>query len=746
MGTPFNRPRYHSILSVYSPLTGKDILVFCDGTGKDGTSAKGDPTNIWQLYKLAISPESQGPSGSPATNGILPSRQKEIVYLPGVGAGTRKNPLNLLSRIFGTTIVDNILAAYLHVAKHYVAGDHIYLFGYSRGAFVARKVASLIYRIGIIRDKEEVLNLWGRYEQPVPWNLVNSGPRSTMIPIKSLVVWDTVGAIHPGPNQKRMEKDILDMPDDELPLNVKHAFHVVAFHENRRLFRVTLFDPRSDPKKLKEVWFPGAHSDVGGGGSKKSGLPNISLAWVIGELQATCSLTISNDQLDYPVEIENLAPSNAYHESPPWKRIVDKCETRLPLLKPTSLVHETVLYLRNLVSTNLDPRFKPTADMLTVNDLGPIGWNIKACLVARNKFEILKQANAHAKKKLKEQAAHYRNRISSMYMPGTSRPPATAISKVSDSHEYMLRSRSPGSIVQTPEPSTLRPATHAHTTNSRSQVKSHDPRAYNNLPSQAVTPVMMPQTSRNQVTPLGITSRTNPSILPPPTERVRATSTRSRGESYVAPRLQAIPPGQSGQSRQTTPWGPIATPQQERNAPTPAGAAPLRPSPSAHSHLTARMRTESTRSRTESRASPQLSTIPSGQVVSFPAAAALSQPSRSGTPSASASPSRTGPSVPNRPTTHAQASTRFHAEPQITPRPHDMPSTEPRFRQAAPIAAPPHGNARNLVGATPYREATPRDQSLPKPNLGSNINLEQRPRDNGDRRKKEEHRLDRRKA
>ncbi|KEP49416.1 DUF2235 domain protein [Rhizoctonia solani 123E] len=437
-----DRPRYHSFQSgTGTHLTGKDILVFCDGTGKDGKLATDNKTNVWRLYQLALSQRGTNRAGwSPFNNSTL--RQNEIIYLPGVGSGSSRNPYNLLVRIFGSTIVENIIQAYLHVAEHYEAGSKVYLFGYSRGAFVVRKVASLIYRIGIIRQREEVLKLWDRHERPVPWNLIDSPPRGSSIRIQGLVVWDTVGAIRSVHPKSKMEADILGMSDEELPPNVNHAFHVVAFHENRKLFRVTLFQPDTKQEnKLKEVWFPGAHADVGGGDIKKAGLPNISLIWVIGELQAACSLPISHDDLDYPIEIQSLSPSDAYHDTPKWKRIVDKCETRFGLLRQSSLVHETVLYLKNSMPDYLDPRSKLKSQMLTINDLGSIGWDIKTSLVVRSGFESLKHANAVAKQKLQEQAARYRSRVNSLYQPHTPRSSITSLDQIPNTNERIPQAR-----------------------------------------------------------------------------------------------------------------------------------------------------------------------------------------------------------------------------------------------------------------------------------------------------------------
>ncbi|CAE6442506.1 unnamed protein product [Rhizoctonia solani] len=496
-----DRPRYHSFRSGSGAhLTGKDILVFCDGSGKDGRSGSENKTNVWRLYELALAQKGVDRAGWGAFhNSTL--RQHEIIYLPGVGSGSNRNPYNLLVRLFGSTIVDNIVDAYLHVAKHYEAGSKVYLFGYSRGAFVVRKVASLIYRIGIIREREDMLKLWDRHERPVAWNLIDSPPRGSAIRIqlvhRALVVWDTVGAIRSVHPKSKMEADILGMSDEELPPNVNHAFHVVAFHENRKLFRVTLFQPDSKQQhKLREVWFPGAHADVGGG-DVKAGLPNISLIWIIGELQTNCSLFISHDDLEYPTEIQSLSPSDAYHESPKWKRLVDKCENRLALLSKSSLVHETVLYLRNSMPDYLDPRSNSESPMLTISDLGSIGWDIKASLVARNAFETLKHANATSKQKLKEQAESYRNRVNSLRVSRTLGLSATTADQIWSPDKGMPQPRRPNIIgdkpPNAPTPSFLTP----NTTNTRHRAGSYVPaRVQSPILAQANSHNLTPETRR----------------------------------------------------------------------------------------------------------------------------------------------------------------------------------------------------------------------------------------------------------
>ncbi|KAG9121727.1 hypothetical protein FRC07_002195, partial [Ceratobasidium sp. 392] len=230
--------------------------------------------------------------------------------------------------------------------------------------------------------------------------------------IKCLVVWDTVSAVFAKKPVPIKDADLLGIPDSELPPNVELALHAMAFHENRRLFRATLFEP-NNCTQLKEIWFPGAHADVGGGGKTPSDLPNISLLWVIGEMDKY--LNISNGDLEYP-DLSELTPTDAYHESTVCRRLLDKLETRLEskLLKSNSYVHETVAYLRNALPNSLDPRPKKPSYILTLQDLDRIQWDIKAYLVGANTLESLKRSASITRRTVKDQYNSIRASLSNI--------------------------------------------------------------------------------------------------------------------------------------------------------------------------------------------------------------------------------------------------------------------------------------------------------------------------------------------
>ncbi|CAE6503487.1 unnamed protein product [Rhizoctonia solani] len=203
------------------------------------------------------------------------------------------------------------------------------------------------------------LEKWRICERPLPW--IPGPGQSNSIPVQCIGVWDTVGAVYSP--VFRLKQNIIGTPDTELPSNVAYSFHALAFHENRMRFRVNLFEEFGQNILLKQVWFPGSHSDVGGGG-KEPDLPKISLLWLLGELKPY--LGISDTTLQYP-EVKRLKPSDAYHETK-WKQLVDRCETRLDseAIRKNDLVHISV---REVDEANIQTRKKKGYSLLSILDV-----------------------------------------------------------------------------------------------------------------------------------------------------------------------------------------------------------------------------------------------------------------------------------------------------------------------------------------------------------------------------------------
>jgi len=76
--------------------------------------------------------------------------------------------------------------------------------------------------------------------------------------------------------------------DTKVSENVEYAYHALALDEQRRPFSPTIWEKPAGqklPKILKQCWFPGVHSNVGGSYDDAE-LADITLAWMISQLDA----------------------------------------------------------------------------------------------------------------------------------------------------------------------------------------------------------------------------------------------------------------------------------------------------------------------------------------------------------------------------------------------------------------------------------------------------------------------------
>ena len=257
----------------------RNLIVCCDGTWNDpGDEDEGvpAPTNVVRLCEMV--------------DRASPDPGQLVEYQPGVGTGGFFD--RLLGGAIGWGVEDDIRACYYWLAQKYRPGDRVFLFGFSRGAFTVRSLAGMICKLGIVRldeddDSEDVIDLVyekGYRKGGRPKAKFHEGSKQ----VEFIGVWDTVGAL--GIPDDKALLNWLDRPrrfrfhDTRLSPHVRHARHAVAIDEQRGSFAPTLWDMEKVGKKqdVKQLWFPGVHSDVGGGYREK-GLSDGALLWMIEE-------------------------------------------------------------------------------------------------------------------------------------------------------------------------------------------------------------------------------------------------------------------------------------------------------------------------------------------------------------------------------------------------------------------------------------------------------------------------------
>lgn len=231
----------------------------------------------------------------------------------------------------GTSFQQHLLAGYRFIMRYYQPGDHIYIFGFSRGAYTARFLAEMIHGLGLLsKGNEEMVQFawdtFSSYQQSrgnVPQTDKDKKLKEFMqnfnktfcrpdVGIHFLGVFDCVNSVGQFeiPLWRTSYKVIASPP-------ARYIRHAVAIHERRLKFKPALFimDKDGPPVDLKEVWFAGNHSDIGGGYGLAKGqkhlLSDTPLNWMI---QEVLSLENSESQLKFKtLNVEDVSKAeNAF--------------------------------------------------------------------------------------------------------------------------------------------------------------------------------------------------------------------------------------------------------------------------------------------------------------------------------------------------------------------------------------------------------------------------------------------------
>lgn len=236
----------------------KRIIICSDGTwNRPEENLEEDvPTNVLKFARGIAPVDEQG--------------VKQIVFYDW-GIGSYHN--SGTGGAFGAGLEKNVMDGYRFLVHNYEPGDEIYLFGFSRGAYTVRSLSGLVNNCNILKgsDSKRVPEAFELYKNPdhkpmddhsVQWRDKYSVPNSCDIAFVG--VWDTVGAMGLPFSFFGLIKDQHRFYDNKLGSNVKIARHALSLDEKRDDFEPTIWKP--NPKvDLKQVWFAGVHSDVGGG-------------------------------------------------------------------------------------------------------------------------------------------------------------------------------------------------------------------------------------------------------------------------------------------------------------------------------------------------------------------------------------------------------------------------------------------------------------------------------------------------
>lgn len=314
-------------LVVREGAVAKTIIICADGTG----NAFGvQESNIWRLYQAL---DKSDP------------RQAQI-YIEGVGTSSWKL-VRAIDGATGVGVPSNVRKLYRFLCRHWEPDSTIYMFGFSRGAFTIRSLIGLIDKEGLLpktmpgpdgqdvtlteyelaglaaeaqrayRRKRAPSWTWGRFPTVGiarmvrdvcvwGWRRITGQPRYADVApetrrqargdvqIQFVGLFDTVEAFGVPIEELRAAINYviwpISFPDNILTDKVECMRHALSLDDERTTFHPLRFDVTYEKDKarpdrrIKEVWFAGVHSDVGGG-YDDGALSLCTLNWIITEAQ-----------------------------------------------------------------------------------------------------------------------------------------------------------------------------------------------------------------------------------------------------------------------------------------------------------------------------------------------------------------------------------------------------------------------------------------------------------------------------
>jgi uncharacterized protein (DUF2235 family) len=273
----------------------RNIVLCLDGTSNQYSATN---TNVVKLYAM-----------------LDRAHDQLAYYQPGIGTSV---PIGVFSRIkrwffkeidlaIACFLSTHVCDAYRFLMRYYREGDRIFIFGFSRGAYTARAVAGMLCKVGLLtRGNEELIPFaWHMFKQEQNKELAEGFKKTFSRPVSVtfLGLWDTVSSVG-------WAWDPQHLPYTQNNPSVVTVRHAMALDERRAYFVQNLWG--NVPSDVVQVWFPGVHCDVGGGGypEDESGLSAGALKWMVGEAKAAG--LVLNPEMQQTVLPTQDAPDAAY--------------------------------------------------------------------------------------------------------------------------------------------------------------------------------------------------------------------------------------------------------------------------------------------------------------------------------------------------------------------------------------------------------------------------------------------------
>ncbi|KAK6853685.1 hypothetical protein PG995_010497 [Apiospora arundinis] len=302
------------------------LIICVDGTccDPDGPASNSRAhRNVTNVYRLCASIQK-----GICTDKNGKTFKQEKKYFPGIASEDNKQYIQrAYEGTFGENCLEQIRDVYRECCRLDGPEDEVWLYGFSRGAWVVRAVAGLLHYIRVLsadttedffqREYDKALKIYRKMQAqdklgqgqvcficsfmfsvwcicivryPIPTDLdhlpaqIHSMLSSATRPaptIRFVGVFDTVKAVN--------DAQLFDISFND---SIFHMRHALALNEDRAAMQPECIYPSFTPRRtlshrtFVQSWFIGAHIDIGGS-SQKDGLSLYPLQWMLIESRET---------------------------------------------------------------------------------------------------------------------------------------------------------------------------------------------------------------------------------------------------------------------------------------------------------------------------------------------------------------------------------------------------------------------------------------------------------------------------
>ncbi|BGP49112.1 hypothetical protein JCM10450v2_004991 [Rhodotorula kratochvilovae] len=282
----------------------KRLILLCDGTLEDADKQKdeGSLTNIGRLSRAIVELDTR-------TN---PPVEQIKLYQSGVGTDETAFG-GLITGALGRGMMEKVQDLYDFLAINWQEGDEIFVFGFSRGAYIARLLACLVDIIGLLPPRQ-YLHLFPRIFEALDAH-TGKDDSDDRAAVKQ-ILFDTVGTrgrpsflrsasytsappTPTPPSEAPANLNSFGLPATHVPSCVRTALQALALDERRKDYAPVLWrrweegdtkgegearERMREGQEVEQVWFAGAHADIGGG-YPEADLSFLSLEWLVSHLE-----------------------------------------------------------------------------------------------------------------------------------------------------------------------------------------------------------------------------------------------------------------------------------------------------------------------------------------------------------------------------------------------------------------------------------------------------------------------------